>query len=192
MLILINKTKQFKLVVYTKDLAIATIMLGLLLAFSKMVKFVVFLVQELNNLSNSLSNEMETIDRTSKHIITLSNGSRHWEVSNELNLTAENLSRQISNNQVVIIMSLILSLVAFVVLYFAIDFLIEYTQKFKPWSIILLLTAFISTVFYSEFIDLRNNGNGFLFLFTTTISIITGIILIGYTLLFTNYRSVEE
>ncbi len=58
--------------------------------------------------------------------------------------------------------------------------------------IILLLLTFVSSVFYIEIADLKETGNGICFLFTTMISIIKGIILIGYTPIFPNYIRSEE
>lgn len=173
------------------DLTVSTIMLGLLMAFTKMVKFVTLFIQEFNSIREQFSNEKESIDRGSRYAVNTNNGKK-WDQSFELNNTAENLSNQIQSNQLMFLIILIISLLIFVALYFAIDFLIEYTNKFKPWSIALLLITFVANVFYLEITDLKETGNGICFMFTTIISIITGIILIGYTLIFPNYRHVEE
>jgi hypothetical protein len=173
------------------DLTVSTIMLGLLMAFTKMVKFVTLFIQEFNTIREQFSNEKESIDRGSSYVVNTINGKK-WEHNYELNNTAENLSNQIQSNQLMFFIILIISLLIFVALYFAIDFLIEYTNKFKPWSIALLLITFVSSVFYLEITDLKETGNGICFMFTTMISIIAGIILIGYTLIFPNYRQVEE
>ena len=173
------------------DLTVSTIMLGLLMAFTKMVKFVTLFIQEFNSIREQFSNEKESIDRGSSYVVNTINGKK-WEHNYELNNTAENLSNQIQSNQLMFFIILIISLLIFVALYFAIDFLIEYTNKFKPWSIALLLITFVSSVFYLEITDLKETGNGICFMFTTMISIIAGIILIGYTLIFPNYRQVEE
>ncbi len=172
------------------DLLVAIILLGLLMAFTKMVKFIVLFIQEFNSIREQFSNEKETIDRTSRYIVNTVNGKK-WESNFELSNTAESLSGQIQNNQFLFLVIIFIALLIFVALYFAIDFLIEYTNKFSPWSIILLLITFISSVFYLEITDLKETGNGICFMFTTMISIVSGIILIGYTLIFPNYRQVE-
>lgn len=187
----LNTIKPKRAVMFFRDMAISTLMLGLLLAFSKMVKFVVVLVQDLLSLSNSYNQEMETIERGSKYIVRTKTGS-YWEVSHEITNTAEMLSSQISSSQLSIIIFLFVAVIAFVVLYFALDFLIEYTNKFKPWSIILLLVTFVSSVIYLEFTDLYYSGNWYCFMFTTIISIVTGLVLVGYTLIFPNYQYQEE
>lgn len=173
------------------DLFVATILLGLLMAFTKTVKFVVLFIQEFNSIREQFSNEKETLDRTSRYVVNTVNGKK-WESNFELSNTAESLSSQIQNNQFLFFVIIFIALLIFVVLYFTIDFLIEYTNKFRPWSIALLLVAFISSVFYLEITDLKETGNGICFMFTTMISIISGIILIGYTLIFPNYRQVED
>ena len=173
------------------DLLVAIILLGLLMAFTKMVKFIVLFIQEFNAIREQFSYEKETIDRTSLYIVNTVNGKK-WESNFELSNTAESLSGQIQNNQFLFLVIIFIALLIFVALYFAIDFLIEYTNKFKPWSIILLLITFISSVFYLEITDLKETGNGLCFLFTTMISIVSGLILIGYTLIFPNYRQVED
>lgn len=173
------------------DLLVAIILLGLLMAFTKMVKFIVLFIQEFNAIREQFSNEKETIDRTSRYIVNTVNGKK-WESNFELSNTAESLSGQIQNNQFLFLVIIFIALLIFVALYFAIDFLIEYTNKFRPWSIILLLITFISSVFYLEITDLKETGNGICFMFTTMISIVSGIILIGYTLIFPNYRQVED
>jgi len=187
----LNHTKPTKKSMFFRDFTVSALMLGLLMSFSKLVKFVVLLIQDLVSLSNAFDNELEAIERGSKYIVRTKTGS-HWEVSNELNNTVEALSNQISSSQISIALFLFFSLVAFVILYFALDFLIEYTNKFKPWSIILLLSTFVSSVFYLEFTDLYYSGNGYAFMFTATISIVTGILLVGYSLIFPNYRPVAE
>lgn len=174
-----------------KDLAISILMLGLLLAFTKLVKFVVLLAQDFGDLTEQFSYEKETLNRTSHYLVNTQTG-RKWETSFELNTQAENLSSQIQSGQMMFVTLAILMFFAFVILYFSLDFLIEYTRKFKPWSIIFLLVAFTFSVVYIEFTDLRETGNGICFMFTTMISLITGIILIGYTLIFPNYRIVED
>lgn len=173
------------------DLLVATILLGLLMAFTKLVKFIVLFIQEFNAIREQFSNEKETIDRTSRYVVNTVNGKK-WESNFELSNTAENLSSQIQSNQFLFFVIIFIALLIFVALYFAIDFLIEYTNKFRPWSIILLPITFISSVFYLEITDLKETGNGICFMFTTMISIISGIILIGYTLIFPNYRQVED
>jgi hypothetical protein len=173
------------------DLLVAIILLGLLMAFTKMVKFIVLFIQEFNAIREQFSNEKETIDRTSRYIVNTVNGKK-WESNFELSNTAESLSGQIQNNQFLFLVIIFIALLIFVALYFAIDFLIEYTNKFSPWSIILLLINFISSVFYLEITDLKETGNGICFMFTTMISIVSGLILIGYTLIFPNYRQVED
>ena len=173
------------------DLLVAIILLGLLMAFTKMVKFIVLFIQEFNAIREQFSNEKETIDRTSRYIVNTVNGKK-WESNFELSNTAESLSGQIQNNQFLFLVIIFIALLIFVALYFAIDFLIEYTNKFRPWSIILLLITFISSVFYLEITDLKETGNGICFMFTTMISIVSGLILIGYTLIFPNYRQVED
>lgn len=173
------------------DLLVAIILLGLLMAFTKMVKFIVLFIQEFNAIREQFSYEKETIDRTSRYIVNTVNGKK-WESNFELSNTAESLSGQIQNNQFLFLVIIFIALLIFIALYFAIDFLIEYTNKFKPWSIILLLITFISSVFYLEITDLKETGNGICFMFTTMISIVSGLILIGYTLIFPNYRQVED
>ncbi len=173
------------------DLLVATILLGLLMAFTKLVKFIVLFIQEFNAIREQFSNEKETIDRTSRYIVNTVNGKK-WESNFELSNTAESLSDQIQNNQFLFLVIIFIALLIFIALYFAIDFLIEYTNKFKPWSIVLLLITFISSVFYLEITDLKETGNGICFMFTTMISIVSGLILIGYTLIFPNYRQVED
>lgn len=176
-----------------KDLVISILMLGLLLAFTKLVKFVVLMAQEFGDLTEQFSYEKETLNRTSQYYVyNTSTMTRRLESSFELNTEAENLSNQIQSGQMMFVTLAILMLFAFVILYFSLDFLIEYTRKFKPWSIIFLLAAFIFSVVYIEFTDLRETGNGICFMFTTMISLITGIILIGYTLIFPNYRIIED
>jgi NADH:ubiquinone oxidoreductase subunit 3 (subunit A) len=173
------------------DLLVATILLGLLMAFTKMVKFIVLFIQEFNAIREQFSNEKETINRTSRYIVNTVNGKK-WESNFELSNTAESLNGQIQNNQFLFLVIIFIALLIFIALYFAIDFLIEYTNKFKPWSIVLLLITFISSVFYLEITDLKETGNGICFMFTTMISIVSGLILIGYTLIFPNYRQVED
>jgi len=132
----LNHTKPTKKSMFFRDFAVSALMFGLLMAFSKLVKFVVYLFQEFNALNNTFTNELESIERgSSYYIYNYEKMTRRLEKSNELNLTAENLSNQISNYQFLIVVLLILSIIGFVVLYFSIDFLIEYTKKFKPWSI---------------------------------------------------------
>jgi hypothetical protein len=173
------------------DLLVATILLGLLMAFTKLVKFIVLFIQEFNAIREQFSNEKETINRTSRYIVNTVNGKK-WESNFELSNTAESLNGQIQNNQFLFLVIIFIALLIFIALYFAIDFLIEYTNKFKPWSIVLLLITFISSVFYLEITDLKETGNGICFMFTTMISIVSGLILIGYTLIFPNYRQVED
>jgi hypothetical protein len=187
----LKNTVHNKALYFIRDLAISTLMLGLLIAFTKLVKFVVLLMQELGSLTQSFLNEKDTIKRGSKFIVYTPNG-RRWEESFELNNTAEQLSSQINSNELTIFILILFSLIAFVALYFALDYLIDCTNKFKPYSIILLLLSFVSSVFYLEITDLHETGNGVCFLFTTTISIITGIVLIGYTLIFPNYYSPDK
>jgi NADH:ubiquinone oxidoreductase subunit 3 (subunit A) len=173
------------------DLLVATILLGLLMTFTKLVKFIVLFIQEFNAIREQFSNEKETIDRTSRYIVNTVNGKK-WESNFELSNTAESLSGQIQNNQFLFLVIIFIAFLIFIALYFAIDFLIDYTNKFKPWSIFLLLITFISSVFYLEITDLKETGNGICFMFTTMISIVSGLILIGYTLIFPNYRQVED
>ena len=176
-----------------KDISISILMLGLLMVFTKLVKFVVLITQDIGNLSDKFSNEMESINRGSHYYIynTL-NMTRSMESSSELNTQAENLSNQIQSGQFTFVALAIIIIIAFVILYFSIDFLIEYTNKYKPWSVIFLLLAFVFSVFYLEISDLRETGNGMCFMFTTLISIITGTVLIGYTLIFPNYSRMNE
>lgn len=144
------------------DLLVAIILLGLLMAFTKMVKFIVLFIQEFNSIREQFSNEKETIDRTSRYIVNTVNGKK-WESNFELSNTAESLSGQIQNNQFLFLVIIFIALLIFVALYFAIDFLIEYTNKFSPWSIILLLITFISSVFYLEITDLKETWKWYLF-----------------------------
>lgn len=173
------------------DLLVATILLCLLMAFTKMVKFVVLFIQEFNFIREQFSEEKETLNRTSNYIVNTVNGKK-WEKSFELSNTAESLSTQIQSNQFLFFVIIFIALLIFIALYFIIDFLIEYTNKFRPWIIAFLLITFISSVFYQEITDLKDTGNGICFMFTTMISIITGIIFISYTLIFPNYRQVED
>ena len=176
-----------------KDIAISILMLGLLLAFTKLVKFVVLLSQDIGNLSEQFSYEKESIDRGSNYYVyNTATMTRSMESSSELNNQAESLSNQIQSGQFTFVALAIIIMIAFVVLYFTIDFLIEYTHKYTPWSIIILLLAFVSSVFYLEISDLRETGNGICFMFTTLISIITGTVLIGYTLIFPKYSRMNE
>ena len=185
--IIIKTTSVFK------DIAISILMLGLLLAFTKLVKFVVLLSQDIGSLSEQFSYEKESIDRGSNYYVyNTSTMTRSVASSNELNTEAESLSTQIHGGQMTFVALVIIMLFAFVILYFSIDFLIEYTHKFKPWSIIVLLLVFVFSVFYLEIKDLQETGNGMCFMFTTMISLITGIVLIGYTLIFPNYSRLNE
>lgn len=177
---------------FFKDLAVASLMLGLLMAFNKLIKFTTLFVQEFSKLFYQLSDERETIARGSKYIVNNGISRPTIEHNYDLNVNAEFLSNQISNDQMLIFVIFFLIIVAFTILYFAIDFLMEYTNKFKPWSIILLLLTFVSSVFYIELTDLKESGNGICFMFTTLISVSTGIILIGYTMIFPNYIKSED
>jgi len=176
-----------------KDIAISILMLGLLLTFTKLVKFVVLLFQDIGNLSDKFSNEMESVKRGSKYYVYhTSTMTRSMESSSELNNQAESLSNQIQSGQFNLLVFATVILIVFITLYFSIDFLIQYTNKYKPWSIILMLLTFIFSVFYLEISDLRETGNGICFMFTTLIGIITGTVLIGYTLIFPNYTRMNE
>lgn len=177
---------------FFKDLAVASLMLGLLMAFNKLIKFTTLFIQEFSKLFSQLSEERAIIARGSKVIIDNEIDRPTIEHYYDLNVNAILLSNQLSNDQTVIFAMFLLIIVAFIILYFAIDFLMEYINKFKPWSIILLLLTFVSTVFYIEIADLKETGNGICFLFTTLISVSTGIILIGYTMIFPNYIKSED
>ena len=176
-----------------KNLSVSTLMLGLLLAFTQLVKFIVLLVQEYIQLNDQFGFEQETISRTSQYYVyNLVKNTRRLESSHELTTTAQQLSEQMSEQKLLFLVLGILSIIGFVILYFALDYLIDFTRRYRPWSILVLLIAFVISVIYIEFIDLRNNGNGYAFMFTTLISIITGIVLIGYSLIFPNYTKVED
>jgi F0F1-type ATP synthase assembly protein I len=177
---------------FFRDLAVASLMLGLLMAFNKLIKFTTLFIQEFSKLFSDLNVEMEVIERGSKFLSTNNINKNVVEHSHDLNIDAEYLSSQISNSQMLIFVVFFLFIVAFILLYLAIDYLMEYINKFKPWSIILLLVTFVSTVFYIELTDLKETGNGICFMFTTLISIITGIILVGYTMIFPNYVKSEQ
>ena len=171
-----------------KNLSVSTLMLGLLLAFTQLVKFIVLLVQEYIQLNDQFSFEQETISRTSQYYVyNLLRNTRRLESSHELTTTAQQLSEQMSEQKLVFLVLGVLSIIGFVILYFALDYLIDFTRRYRPWSILVLLIAFTISVIYIEFIDLRSSGNGYAFMFTTLISIITGIVLIGYSLIFPNY-----
>lgn len=170
-----------------KNLSVSTLMLGLLLAFTQLVKFIVLMVQEFFQLSDQYGYEQETISRTSQYYVyNYAKNTRKLESSHELTNAAEQLGEQMSEHR------LQFAIFGIVILYFALDYLIDFTRRFRPWSIILLLVAFVSSVIYIEFIDLRCTGNGYAFMFTTLISIITGIVLIGYSLIFPNYMKQED
>lgn len=176
-----------------KNLSVSTLMLGLLLAFTKLVKFIVLLVQEFMQLSEQYGFEQETISRTSQfYVYNYIKNTRRLESSHELNTTAQQLSEQMSEQKLLVLVLGVLSMIGFVLLYFALDYLIDFTRRYRPWSVLVLLVAFVLSVIYIEFIDLRNSGNGYAFMFTTLISIITGIVLIGYSLIFPNYSKVEN
>lgn len=176
-----------------KNLSVSTLMLGLLLAFTKLVKFIVLLVQEFMQLSEQFGFEQETISRTSQYYVyNLLKNTRRLESSHELTTKAQQLSEQMSEQKLLFLVLGVLSMIGFVLLYFALDYLIDFTRRYRPWSILVLLVAFVICVIYIEFIDLRNSGNGYAFMFTTLISIITGIVLIGYSLIFPNYSKVED
>ncbi len=177
---------------FFKDLTVASLMLGLLIAFNKLIKFTTLFIQEFSKLFSDLNAERDIIERGSKFLSTNNTNKNIVEHSHDLNINAEFLSSQISNSQMLIFVVFFLFIVAFILLYLAIDYLMEYINKFKPWSIILLLVTFVSTVFYIELTDLKETGNGICFMFTTLISIITGIILVGYTMIFPNYVKSEQ
>jgi hypothetical protein len=183
----LNYVKTNKLNFALFDFIILTLMLGLLLAFSKMVKFAVVLVQKIIRLTSNLNEEMETIERGSNHKVFTKNG-YYYEKSEELNNTALFLNKQIEDNQITLLLFLLVILFVFVILYFALDFLLGFAHKFKPWSVVLLVVTFIASVLYFEFEDLRSTGDGFTFMFSTIISIITGTILVGYSLIYPNFR----
>ncbi len=171
-----------------KNLSVSTLMLGLLLAFTQLVKFIVLLVQEYIQLNDQYGFEQETISRTSQYYVyNYIKNTRRLESSHELTTTAQQLSEQMSEQKLVFLVLGVLSIIGFVILYFALDYLIDFTRRYRPWSILVLLIAFTISVIYIEFIDLRSSGNGYAFMFTTLISIITGIVLIGYSLIFPNY-----
>jgi F0F1-type ATP synthase assembly protein I len=166
-------------------------MLGLLLAFTKLIKYFVLTIQEFSYLSGQFSNETEAIDRGAKYIVNTPTGYK-IQFSSELNSSAESLSNQIQNSHLMFATLILFTFISLVLLYFTLDFLIDKVRKFKPWSIILLLVSFTACVLYIEFLDLKETGNGVCFMFTTMISIITGIVLIGYTLIFPNYVKYED
>lgn len=171
-----------------KNLSVSTLMLGLLLAFTQLVKFIVLLVQEYIQLNDQYGFEQETISRTSQfYVYNYIKNTRRLESSHELTTTAQQLSEQMSEQKLLFLVLGVLSMIGFVILYFALDYLIDFTRRYRPWSILVLLIAFTISVIYIEFIDLRSSGNGYAFMFTTLISIITGIVLIGYSLIFPNY-----
>lgn len=176
-----------------KNLSVSTLMLGLLLAFTQLVKFIVLLIQDIVNLSEQYGFEQETISRTSKYYVynTFKNA-RTIHYSNDLTTAAEQINEQLTDQRILFTLLIMLSAFGFVLLYFALDYLIDFTRRYRPWSILVLLVAFVISVIYIEFIDLRNSGNGYAFMFTTLISIITGIVLIGYSLIFPNYTKVED
>lgn len=176
-----------------KNLSVSALMLGLLLAFTQLVKFIVLSVQDFLQLSEQYGNEQETISRTSQYFVyNYATNTRKLESSNELTTTAEQLGEQMSDQRLQFLVFGLFSIIGIVILYFALDYLIDYTRRFRPWSIILLLITFVSSVIYIEFIDLRKSGNGYAFMFTTLISIITGIVLIGYSLIFPNYTKQDD
>ncbi|MFA9213184.1 MAG: hypothetical protein ACEQSR_04970 [Candidatus Methylacidiphilales bacterium] len=158
-----------------------------------MVKFIVLLIQDIVNLSEQYGFEQETISRTSKYYVynTFKNA-RTIHYSNDLTTAAEQINEQLTDQRILFTLLIMLSAFGFVLLYFALDYLIDFTRRYRPWSILVLLVAFVISVIYIEFIDLRNSGNGYAFMFTTLISIITGIVLIGYSLIFPNYTKVED
>ncbi|MFZ4796250.1 MAG: hypothetical protein ACOYMA_02080 [Bacteroidia bacterium] len=179
---------KVKLISFLKDFFITFLMLGLLISFTKLIKFIVLVYQEFVMLNEQFSYEKETINRTSHYIINTPNV-RKWETSFELNNQAESLSNQVQGSQILLFLVAIFSLLSLIILYFSIDFLLEYTNKFKPWSIVFLMLAFLISVLYIEITDLKETGNCFCFMFTTIISLISGMVLIGYTLIFPNYRN---
>jgi len=176
-----------------KNLSVSTLMLGLLLAFTQLVKFMVLLIQDIVNLSEQYGFEQETISRTSKYYVynTFKNA-RTINYSNELTTAAEQINEQLTNQRILFTVLIMLSAFGFVLLYFALDYLIDFTRRYRPWSILVLLLTFVISVFYIEITDLKRSGNGYAFMFTTLISIITGIVLIGYSLIFPNYSKVEN
>jgi ABC-type multidrug transport system fused ATPase/permease subunit len=190
-------SKQIKMVTPIvlgfKNLSVSTLMLGLLLAFNQLVKYIVLLVQNFLQLTDQYGYEQETISRTSQYYVyNYAKNTRKLESSHELTGAAEQLGEQMSEQKLQFVVLGIFSIIGIVVLYFALDYLIDFTRRFRPWSIILLLVAFVSSVIYIEFIDLRSTGNGYAFMFTTLISIITGMVLIGYSLIFPNYMKQDD
>ena len=175
-----------------KDIGILIIMLGLLLSFTQLVKFAVLVTQDISELSGKFSYEKESIERGSDYYVyNTRTMTRNMEHSIELNTQAENLSNQIQSGQLTFVALAIAMFFAFFTLYFFLDFLIMYTIKFQPWSVIFLLLSFIFSVFYFQMVDLKETGNSICFMFTTMISIIVGVVLIAYILIFPNNIRIE-
>jgi hypothetical protein len=99
---------------FFKDLAVASLMLGLLMAFNKLIKFTTLFIQEFSKLFSQLTEERAIIARGSKVIIDNEIDRPTIEHYYDLNVNALFLSNQLSNDQTVIFAMFLLIIVAFI------------------------------------------------------------------------------